>query len=239
MALTSQSGWRYQPRARDDDKRIPSRLLPAAGLRAELWLESSDEGTDGDYIGDAQFVVTDQVRFRSMGSGEVVALVDVPSLVFSEVMRDVDVFVAVCSLGNDPFAGNYGPNERRAYWQRYAFGDLPQTARTRHGVFAQLLPRLTKLADRWSIVDRFLIVRGDLRAYKIHLGSGNVLMEPNDQYLCIVRDQNADAGARIPDLCLPFEGDLMLSTIVSKALLLVADSSITDPSITLQIERAG
>jgi hypothetical protein len=26
----------------------------------------------------------------------------------------------------------------------------------------------------------------EIRTYKIHLGSGNILMNPNDQYLCIV-----------------------------------------------------
>jgi hypothetical protein len=63
-------------------------------------------------------------------------------------------------------------------------------------------------------------------------------MEPNDQYLCIVRDQSSDTGARISDLFLPFEGDVVLSTIVSKALLLASDRSITDPSITRQIVGA-
>ncbi len=47
-------------------------------------------------------------------------------------------------------------------------------------------------------------MRGDLRTYKIHLGSGNILMEPNDQYLCIVQDrgQEGDTAA----VFLPFEG---------------------------------
>ena len=70
--------------------------------------------------------------------------------------------------------------------------------------------------------------------YKIHLGSGNILMEPNDQYLCIV----PDASARTPqeDIFLPFEGDKTLSIIVSKALLLADDAKITDPTITRQID---
>ena len=54
-------------------------------------------------------------------------------------------------------------------------------------------PRL-KIADRCTLDRRFLVVRGDLRTYKIHLGSGNILMEPNDQYLCIVPDRGAAAA---------------------------------------------
>jgi hypothetical protein len=37
---------------------------------------------------------------------------------------------------------------------------------------------------------------------------------------------------------LPFEGDVMLSVILSKAVLLVNDTAITDPSITRQL-RTG
>lgn len=76
-------------------------------------------------------------------------------------------------------------------------------------------------------------MRGEKRTYKIHLGSGNILMEPNDQYLCIVPDSRA--RAKQDDLFLPFEGDSTLSIIVSKALLLAEDTKIKDPTIIQQI----
>jgi hypothetical protein len=79
-------------------------------------------------------------------------------------------------------------------------------------------------------------VRGDLRTYKIHLGSGNILMEPNQQYLCIV-PARAGAKSDTSSLYLPFEGDSILSVILSKCLLLAEDSKIKDPSILSQIER--
>ena len=105
----------------------------------------------------------------------------------------------------------------------------------------RLLPRQTKLADRWALTDRFLVVRGDRRTYKIHLGSGNILMEPNDQYLCSVPDRRAASGegAGAGEVFLPFEGDGMLAVILSKALLLADDRSITDPTITRQIEHGA
>ena len=96
------------------------------------------------------------------------------------------------------------------------------------------MPRL-KIADRCSFTDRFLVVRGQKRTYKIHLGSGNILMEPNDEYLCIVPDSRA--RAKPDDLFLPFEGDGTLSIIISKALLLADDTKIKDPTITRQIDR--
>jgi hypothetical protein len=93
-----------------------------------------------------------------------------------------------------------------------------------------------KIAPRCSFTEKFLVVRGQKRTYKIHLGSGNILMEPNDQYLCIVPDQRASAQSE-DSLFLPFEGDNTLSIILSKALLLAEDTKIKDPTIVLQIER--
>jgi len=77
-------------------------------------------------------------------------------------------------------------------------------------------------------------VRGDVRTYKIHLGSGNVLMEPTDQYLCIVPDhgRSSEAPGRV---FLPFERDGTLSLILSKALLLTSDAAIKDPTIVRQL----
>ena len=65
------------------------------------------------------------------------------------------------------------------------------------------LPKL-KIRDRCTIQDRFLVVRGDVRTYKIHLGSSNILMEPSDTYLCIVAAQGSKQAEKV---FLPFDGD--------------------------------
>ena len=58
-------------------------------------------------------------------------------------------------------------------------------------------------------------------------------MSPGDAYLCIVPDsRSVSPGAGV---WLPFEGDRMLGIILSKAMLLANDSTITDPTITGQI----
>ncbi|MGI5156408.1 DUF4132 domain-containing protein [Microbispora sp. CA-102843] len=199
------------------------RVLAGGGWRATffhdyLWHE------DG-------YATTGQVRFqRAAEDGwREAPLGEVPPLVFSEAMRDVDLFVAVASIGADPEWLDRGVDGLRDYWQSYGFGDLSENARVRRDALARLLPRLA-IADRCSLADRFLVVRGELRTYKIHLGSGNILMEPNDAYLCIVPRGSGDR------VFLPFEEDGgLLSVIVSKAFLLAADTEITDPTITRQI----
>jgi hypothetical protein len=255
-ALCEARGWKDKLRLMVDDEYPPaSRDLPAWGLRAEYWVEGAGDqyGRDTNETGTYLHLTTDQVRFYEIaapqrtahagGGGyrpawrradaEPLPLERVPPLVFSEVMRDVDLFVGVASVGNDPTWNDGGPDGRYVdYWQRYSFGDLSATGQTRKAVLQRLIPRL-KIADRCSFADRFLVVRGDLRTYKIHLGSGNILMEPDDRYLCIVPKR----GASGPDgpVFLPFEGDGTLSVILSKALLLAADAKITDPTITSQI----
>ena len=76
-------------------------------------------------------------------------------------------------------------------------------------------------------------MRGDRATYKIHLGSGNVLMEPGSRYLCIVP---AAGPSRV---LLPFEGDQTLTVILSKAFLLADDTKIKDAAIVSQLRAAG
>jgi hypothetical protein len=58
-------------------------------------------------------------------------------------------------------------------------------------------------------------------------------MEPGSRYLCIVPDRLKTASDK---LILPFEGDSLLSVILSKAFLLADERAITDPSIISQIK---
>jgi hypothetical protein len=256
-ALCAARGWKNKLRLMVDDEFPPASVeLPAWNLRAEFWIEGAgdDYGTDTNETGTFLYLTTDQVRFYALGTtqrtahasgggyhqhyrdaaeDEPLALDTIPPLVFSEVMRDVDLFVGVASVGNDPNWLDGGPDVRyREYWHSYSFGDLSATAQTRKVILERLIPRL-KIADRCSFADRWLVVRGHLRTYKVHLGSGNVLMSPNDQYLCIVPKRAPDAGSE--RVFLPFEGDTMLSVILSKALLLADDKNIRDASIARQI----
>lgn len=237
-ALCGARGWKNTLRLAVDCEYSPASLtLPEWNLRAEFWIESAGQETSdsGAYL----YLATDQVRFYPLtGAPRVhedgpIPLPEVPPLVLSEVMRDVDLFVGVASVGNDPNWADGGPQGRyRNYWQDYAFGDLSGSAQTRKEILERLAPRL-KIAGRVSFSDRFLVVRGDLRTYKIHLGSGNILMSPNDTYLCIV-PRSADEKSGV---FLPFEGDRVLSIILSKAFLLAADTKIADQTIVSQIKR--
>ena len=260
-SLCAARGWRNSLRLMVDDTYPPAtKTLPQWGLRAEFWVEGIGDqyGTDTNETGTYLYLTTDQVRFyrldavenrahaggggysarrwNGMGNAEPLPLEEIPPLVFSEIMRDVDMFVGVASVGNDPTWMDGGGEARyQDYWHSYSFGELTESSKTRKQVLENLVPRL-KIAERCKLTDKFLVVRGEIRTYKIHLGSGNILMEPNDQYLCIVPSRkNGEMGK--DKLFVPFEGDQTLAIILSKAFLLAEDVKITDPTITRQLKR--
>ncbi|MFB7823770.1 DUF4132 domain-containing protein [Streptomyces hydrogenans] len=249
-ALMTGRGWagRHLGYFSDGDSAELVKELPAPGelpvaegtrWRARLFVDLVDAGAVSDGV--AALCSTDQVRFERRagaagprGAWERAELAEVPALVLSEALRDVDLFVGVASVGADPEWRDRGEDRGHGdYWRSWGFGELTAGARVRRETLARLLPR-TRLADRAELTDRFLRVRGELGAYRIHLGSGNVLMEPSDAYLCVVVDRSREAGR----VFLPFEEDGgMLSVILSKAFLLAADDRITDPTITAQLRR--
>jgi hypothetical protein len=261
VALARLNGWNITHRiAADAPNDAPTHLvIPAYGLVAEYWTEAA--GGDGAEFNDAGaylYLSTDQLRFYKIADspararstaygpsrGEAVSIKDVPKIVLSEVMRHCDLFVGVASVANDPnwrdSGANAGhPNQWRMtagaeYWQNQSFGELDQSSETRREFLNEILPAL-EVGKVSRIEGRFLHVEGKLTSYKIHLGSGNILMEPNDRYLCIVPSRQKTELSETKSL--PFEGDAKLSLILSKAILLAADEKITDQSILMQIGR--
>ena len=237
-SLAKTRGWRYSLMGAFDNGINSDKAtlqLSEQHIRAEYWIsEVNADGAMND-TGIWNYVSTDQVRFIDTDTDKTIDLVDIGPIVFSEVLRDIDLFVGVASVGNDAtWSDSGGLPAYRDYWHSYSFGDLSEVAKSRKEILIDLVPRLT-IKTIATVKDKFLIVKGKLRTYKIHIGSTNILMEPNDQYLCIVPDRTQKNYTE--SVFLPFEGDSGLSIILSKAFLLADDDKITDTTITTQINR--
>lgn len=240
-SLCRERGWQYRLMGLGFDcHNVPTLDISSRSMKAEFWVDvpgmnaGADPNQSADQLsasGINLHLLTDQVRFYRNGTP--VRLVEIPPILFSEVMRDVDLFVGVTSIGNDPTWADRGEAGFGQYWRSFAFGDLSQSGETRRAILERLLPQL-KIAARCTLDGKFLVVRGDLHTYKIHLGSANVLMEPGSQYLCIVPDRGPGVRQQ-GNLYLPFDGDQTLAIILSKALSLAADTKITDATILRQI----
>jgi hypothetical protein len=74
-------------------------------------------------------------------------------------------------------------------------------------------------------------VRGDRGSYRVHLSSAAVTMVPDGRFLCIVPARGRGRG----EVFLPFERDLRVSEILTKAFVLAADTKIRDTTIVRQM----
>lgn len=227
-ALARERGWQFRLMGSWDSHNTPWLELPEWNLRAELAVGFAANETASShqvYL----YVHTGEVRFRRP-DGSLVPLEEMPPVVFSEVLRDIDLFVSVASVGADPEYGTRSGERYAGYWQEFAFGELSESAEGRRALLERLLPKLA-IASRCRLEGRYLVVQGDRALYRIHLASGNVLTEPGSRYLCIVQ------GGGAAQVSLPFEGDPVLSVILSKAFLLANDRSIKDRDILAQLPR--
>jgi len=178
---------------------------------SDFKIEAMVDSNNSDY----SFFTVGRVHFRN--------------LIFSETMRDIDLFVGVCSIGmEDQRLLNFHQN----YLNNFSQSELTSLGENRKKVLERLIPRL-KIKEQCVLTEKNLIVKGKIRTYKIHLGSGNILMTPNDQYLCIIPNNKKNQ----PNVFLPFDDDKILSLIISKALLLADDDKIEDEVILHQINQ--
>jgi len=152
------------------------------------------------------------LRFDGYRAGQEhrIPLAQIPSLVFSEVLRDLDT-VTVIAHQSDEHGTSQEVLRQRA--------DLVRATAAALGL-AQV-----------HVDEPHVSIRGRLARYRIHLATGAIYLE-SGQYLCIV--SNPKEGKAI---YLPFEdgGEPISSEIISKVLLLANDTAITDGTILAQI----
>lgn len=219
VALAQQRVWRYSHSDLYSGGENPTIEYPDFNIKCIFDLDSEFD-----------FATTRQIHFRDTKQKVALKMEDIPTLIFSETMRDADLFVGVCSIGAEE---QWASQQFREYWTGYSTSELSETAQTRKDVIQSIISKL-KIKDKCEVTEKYLKVAGQVRTYKIHFGSGNILMEPNDEYLCIIPDLQAPVKDK---LFLPFDGDATLSIIISKALLLAEDHKIKDQVILDQINR--
>jgi hypothetical protein len=229
-ALCQGRGWKYNILGVWDGDDIPTKRLRKQGMSVQYLVDGIRDDEESE-AGVLLYLTSDQVRFLDSRQ-EAIELETISPILFSEVMRDVDLFVAVTSVAYDPAWADGGPDGIHGqYWGDWTFGELSQTAATRRDLIAALVPKLS-IADKLEVTDKFLLVQGRKHKYAIHFGSSNIQIMPENRYLCIVPTR---APAEAEALKLPFAGDGLLSTILAKAFLLVDESKIRDKVILNQL----
>ena len=182
------------------------RVYHKEGFRATIYA-AADWYTPSD----VEAPTLEYVVFYSLKDGKEVPMKDINPVIFSEVMRDVDLVVSVAHVGGvDPEASHSTMQMRAALARESA--------------------RLFKLTNV-EVKERYILVKGKLGEYSIHLGSG--MVSRGGLQLSILAVQSQHRGR----VFLPFvDDDPKSAEIISKMRLLAEDDKIKDPTILRQIK---
>ena len=206
----------------------PARTM--ACLKTRRWIADAEAGLQKVYYkehivatiwaladwfspADIEAPTLEWVAFFNTRTGQQMKIDDVPDIIFSEVMRDVDLAVSVAHAGGVDPETSHSTVEMRAALLSFT---LP-------------LFRLSNVEIR----DRHALITGELAQYSVHLGSG-VVHQIGGTMLSVLPVHSQHRGK----LFLPFvDEDPKTAEIISKVLLFAEDGKIKDPTILDQIRR--
>ena len=151
------------------------------------------------------------VEFSDRNTFRTIKLKEVPDIIYSEIMRDVDLAVSVAHVGGvDPETSHSTMDMRKV-------------------IISHNLP-LFKLTNV-TFEGHHAIIQGELGRYSIHLGSGNIHMIGGHQ-INVLPVHSQSRGK----LFLPFvDEDPKTAEIMSKIVLFAQDKKIKDPYILSQM----
>ncbi len=151
------------------------------------------------------------IMFTDRKTGKPLPFTDIPEVIFSEIMRDIDLVVSVAHVGSvDPEASL-------------------STVEMRTVIITEML-RLLKLTNV-EMKGTHAFINGTLGKYTVHLGSGIVhKMASGALHILPVHSQHRGR------IFLPFiDDDPKTAEIISKIIFLAEDNKIKDPTILAQI----
>lgn len=152
------------------------------------------------------------VEFSDRNTFKAVKISDVPDIIYSEVMRDVDLAVSVAHVGGVDPETSHSTIEMREVIIRHNLPLFKLTNVTFEGTHA--------------------IIKGKLGSYSIHLGSG-VIHKLGGHQVNVLPVHSQSRGK----LFLPFvDEDPKTAEIMSKIVLFAKDESIKDPYILEQLQ---
>lgn len=170
---------------------------------------------DADWFspGDIEAPCIDYVVFSRQKSGKPVLIKDLDDVLFSEVMRDVDLAVSLAFTGGvDPVTSTSTVELRQA--------------------IVTCTCQMMKLTNV-QVNGNFAHIAGQYNNYSVHLGSGMIHQKAGGA-IHMVPVWSGQRGK----VYLPFlDEDPMTAQILTKVVMLAKDTSIKDPEILRQIQR--
>lgn len=200
----------------------------AGALKSRRWVADYEDGLQKIYYrenivariyamadwfspGDVEAPTLEWVAFSDRKTFKPLKIEAIPDVIYSEVMRDVDLAVSVAHAGGvDPETSHSTIEMRRA--------------------LVECSLELFKI-NNVKLEGSHAIIDGKLGRYTVHLGSG-IVHQMGNAMLFVIPVHSQHRGR----LFLPFlDDDPKTAEIVSKILLFAEDTKIKDPSILSQI----
>jgi hypothetical protein len=199
--------------------------FPRHNIRAYLWMERSSRHTH-NILRQIAFYPIDHSTVWSQPQLDLdlacLPLRDVPPVVFSEAMRDIDQCLVSESQGTNQRWVEEDNHDQNG-------SNYNEQVRMREPLLRELVP-LLGLGQAVRVEGRLAYIDGKRCHYRVDLGNGTIYTEPGGCYLCIVPRYDTQK------LYLPFEeSDPKTAEILSKILLLARDETITDATILRQL----
>ena len=162
---------------------------------------------------DIEAPTLEYVAFYDRKTGQALKIDEIPDVIFSEVMRDVDMAVSVAHAGGvDPEISH-------------------STIEMRAAILSFTLPLLR--LKNVTVEGSHAFIVGKLASYSVHLGSG-VVHQIGGTMLNVMPVHSQHRGR----FFLPFvDDDPKTAEIISKVILFAEDYKLKDPSILGQISR--
>lgn len=162
---------------------------------------------------DIEAPTVEYVAFYHRRTGKALPIEKIPDVIFSEIMRDVDMAVSVAHAGSvDPQTSH-------------------STVEMRAAILNFTLPLLR--LENVSIQGSHAIIEGSLGKYSVHLGIG-VVHQIGGTMLNVLPVHSQHRGR----IFLPFaDDDPKTAEIISKVILFSEDRKLKDPTILCQIIR--
>jgi hypothetical protein len=241
-SLCRARGWSYRLMGAEfDGFNVPTKMLPSWNIHIEFYVDlpsdrqpSLRESALGEQSqsGINLFLGSDQVRFYR--DRKEIALDEVPAIVYSEVMRDIDLFTTVSAVGPDESWSDQGDRGMGILPPGMNVNDVSELLALRLDILSRVLP-ITDIADRCKVDNSWLVVHGRLGIYRIEVSWGLALRVTDAGVRHLTIPQKLLDQVHVDFSAIPIELDYRTEMILRKAYVLANDWNIDSPELIRQL----
>jgi hypothetical protein len=241
-SLCRARGWDYRLMGTNfDGANVPTKKLDPWNMRVEFYVDlppdrdsSLLESALGEQSGAGinLFIGSDQVRFYR--DGREVPIDEVPAILYSEVMRDVDLFTSVSAIGGDETWADQGDRGTGIFREEFNIQELSGIIGLRREMLSLVLPH-TPIQDRCKIQKTWLEVRGQLGTYRIEFLWGGASLATDTGYRRLRIPRKILDAVSLDFAAIPLDLDYRTETILRTAYVLADDWKIDSPDLIQQL----